>query len=187
MRTKEDVIKIYGNELNSFESEKSKIREFTLTIMTYMPDYFFEDEKIIIHTKSCMVMANELFKLECFRDKFQMSERDSIRCALILHDAMLNGNGSERVYDHPEYVSTYIMTDYWESLLPKFMRKEIADMISSHEGQWNRSETDEYKLKKPESDAEIFVHMCVHVVSVPECTVSLPCVVNAYESFYGNR
>ena len=74
MRSEKEVLDIFSNELNSFETVGTKIREFTLEIMQYMPGYFLEkinglDNKIVIHTKSCMVIANELFRLEVLQGK----------------------------------------------------------------------------------------------------------------------
>jgi len=190
MRSEKEVLDVFSNELNSFETAGTKIREFTLEIMQYMPDYFLEkinglDNKIVIHTKSCMVIANELFRLECFREKFSASERDCIRSALLLHDAMVFGNGEQRkeVFTHPEYVATYLVSDKWEDKLPDFIRKDIAGMIASHSGQWNIGD-DDFHLKKPETECQIFVHMIVHIVESDDCTTSLPVVATAYERLY---
>lgn len=188
MRSEKEVLDIFSNELNSFETVGTKIREFTLEIMQYMPGYFLEkinglDNKIVIHTKSCMVIANELFRLECFREKFTASERDCIRSALLLHDAMVFGNGQTEEFAHPEYVATYLSSDKWEEKLPDFIRKDIAGMIASHSGQWNVGD-DNFHLRKPETECQIFVHMIVHIVESDECTTSLPVVATAYERLY---
>lgn len=191
MRSEQEVMEILKDELDSFETNGTGIKEFTKQILCYMPDYFLQkekdvDNKIVIHTKSCMVIANELFKLESFRDKFQASERDCIRSALLLHDAMLYGSGEkqEKVHEHPEYISMYIQSDKWEKLLPAFLRKEIAGMLASHEGQWNKNGEESLHLPKPQTECEIFVHMCVHLVSVQCCTTMLPVVLKSYNDLY---
>lgn len=191
MRTKKEVLDVFGKELDFFETSGTGIRDFTEKIMCCMPDYFLERENgkdncILIHTKSCMVIAEELFKLECFRDKFQASERDCIRSALLLQDAMLYGAGEEhkRIHDHPEYVSILIQSNSWDELLPAFLRKEIAGMVASHEGQWNKKGEEDLKLAKPETECQIFVHMCSRLVKCPECTTQLPIVAQSYRKLY---
>lgn len=191
MRTEKEVLDVFGKELAAFETTGIGIRNFTEKIMCCMPDYFLErkngnDNCILIHTKSCMVIAEELFKLECFRDKFQASERDCIRSALLLQDAMLYGAGEvhERIHEHPEYISIFIQSNKWEELLPAFLRKEIAGMVASHEGQWNKNGEEDLKLLKPETECQIFVHMCSRLVKRPECTTQLPVVEQSYKELY---
>lgn len=191
MRTEKEVLDVFGKELAAFETTGTGIRDFTKKIICCMPDYFLErnngkDNCILIHTKSCMVIAEELFKLECFREKFQVSERDCIRSALLLQDAMLYGAGEvhERLHEHPEYISIFIQSNKWEELLPAFLRKEIAEMVAAHEGQWNKSGEEDLKLLKPETECQIFVHMCSRLVKRPECTTQLPVVEQSYRELY---
>lgn len=190
MRTEKEILEVFKKELDSFETTGTKIRAFTQEILQYMPDYFLEKEngrenRIVVHTKSCMVIANELFSLECFREKFTASERDCIRSALLLHDAMLYGAGPEhkKIHDHPEYIATYLQSDKWDGILPGYIRKEIASMVAAHSGQWNK-DADNLKLNKPQTECEIFVHMCTHLVSKDTCTVQLPVVVESYRNIY---
>ena len=95
-----------------------------------------------------------------------------IRSALLLHDAMVFGNGQKEEFTHPEYVATYLSSDKWEEKLPDFIRKDIAGMIASHSGQWNVGD-DNFHLRKPETECQVFVHMIVHIVESDECTTIL--------------
>lgn len=191
MRTEKEILDVFGKELESFETSGTGIRNFTKQILCYMPDYFVEkedcgDNDIVIYTKSCLAMANKVFELECFRDKFQASERDCIRSALLLQDAMFYGAGEERkrIHEHPEYIAIYVKNDKWEEFLPAFMRKEIAGMVASHEGEWNKKEEDDLKLTKPVTECEMFVHMVSRLVKSQEVTTQLPIVEKSYKYIY---
>lgn len=191
MRTEKEIMDVFGKELGSFETSGTGIKEFTKQILSYVPDYFMEkgedgDNDIVTYTKSCLTVANKVFELECFRDKFQTSERDCIRAALLLQDAMLYGAGEEhqRIHEHPEYIAIYIKNDKWEELLPAFMRKEIAGMVASHEGEWNKKEPDGLQLTKPVTECEMFVHMISRLVKSQEVTTQLPIVEKSYKYIY---
>lgn len=56
-------------------------------------------------------------------------------------------------------------------------------MVAAHSGQWNK-DADNLKLNKPQTECEIFVHMCTHLVSKDTCTVQLPVVVESYRNLY---
>lgn len=185
MREEKEVLRVFQKELDSFEENGDGVKELTVAVLQQLPDYFWEqtgkgENTIIVHTKASLAFANTLFKLEFIQKRFPESARDMIRSALLLHDGFAYGNGEDRKIkkDHPYMMALYLMNEYWDRYLPNFIREVIADMIGSHSGQWNQA--DGMVLKKPEKDAEIFVHMCVYLASKGDTTVNLPGVVSYY-------
>ena len=186
MIDKQKIEKVFEKELGSFETNGTGIKEFTVEILSTLPDYFFEpsvngsDNLIILLTKSSLAYANELFHLEFFREKFQMSERDCIRSGLFLCDGLIYGQGEEKkqVFIHPELMSNYIRDAVWENLLPGFVRKDIADVVQTHSGQWNAYGN--MTLRKPSTEMEKFVHMCVFMSGRGDCTIRLPITESKY-------
>lgn len=182
------VESIFEKELASFEGTDVSMKNFAIEVMMNLPDYFLKknsngkDNQIVIHTKTCMAFANTLLRLEYFRTKFQVSDRNIIRAALLLHDGMCLGDGQDgkEKHEHPEYIAIYIRNQNWDRLLPLAIREDIAALVESHSGQWNEREGC-LTLKKPESDAAYFVHFCVYMASRTETSILLPSVVSYYE------
>ena len=58
-----------------------------------------------------------------------------------------------------------------------------AALFLPAEKKWNK-DADNLKLNKPQTECEIFVHMCTHLVSKDTCTVQLPVVVESYRNLY---
>ena len=54
------------------------------------------------------------------------------------------------------------------------VRQDIADCVETHSGQWAN-------LRKPTTEMEQFVHMCVYLATRPECTVRLPISASYYQ------
>lgn len=186
MIDKQRIEKVFEKELSSFETSGTGIKEFTLEVLSTLPDYFLEPSNngstniIVLLTRSSLAYANELFHLEFFREKFQMSERDCIRSALFLCDGLFYGQGEEKkqVFLHPELMSNYIRDNVWEKYLPFFVRKDIADIVQTHSGQWNVF--GDKTLRKPITEMEKFAHMCVFMSGRGDCTVKLPITESRY-------
>ena len=196
------IMGVFQKELASFEMHDQTIKNFTIEILKNVPSYFFshdadgKENYILAHTKSCCAFAESLFLLDYYREKFQVSERDCIRSALLLHDAMIYGAEEESgqskpkkytvKHEHPELMYIFLKSNSWDPLLPAFVRDDIAMMVATHSGQWNVTE-DNIELKKPKSEAENFVHQCVYLASKQECTVSLPVTMRYYENALRKR
>ena len=87
---KERVEKTFEKELASFDVPVSGYRDFTVSAICRLPDYFLRqnqdgsDNAIVSHTKASVAFANVLFSLEEYQDMFTSTERDAIRSALML-------------------------------------------------------------------------------------------------------
>lgn len=182
------VEEVFKEELSSFEGPDQSILDFTIQILVNLPDYFLsknakgENNRIIIHTKTCVNFANTLLSLKYFQEKFRVSERNMIRAALLLHDGMLFGDGSDlkEKHEHPEYMAIYLRNEAWDKFLPSFIREDIAAMIETHSGEWNKKDGC-LTLKVPKSEMQHFVHICIYLSSRSESSIHLPAVVSYYE------
>lgn len=181
-----EIQSILKTEFAAFETSDSGILNFTQTVMQYLPEYYFrkrangKENIILLLAKSSFTIANMLFKMDYYMRKFEMSERDCIRSALLLCDGFVYGAenivpaGTHEDPNHPKLMSVFIAHEKWNDLLPAFIRQDIADCVETHSGHWAN-------LRKPTTEMEQFVHMCVYLATRPECTVRLPISASYYQ------
>ena len=179
---------IFQKEIACFEGKATGVVEFTSAVLDSLPTTFagteYKPSGIAIHTKCAFAFAEQLLSLEHNHMLFQMSERDEIRCAVLLHDGFKLGAGSGNTEDpsHPVIMANYIRNERWKDLFPECLRDEIAAAIETHSGQWNVNGNE--SLRKPETPMEEFVHDVVHLASKKSTTIDLPGVAsyNAWKS-----
>lgn len=173
----EEKIKLFETELNYIKDEF--IKEFTKDMLTNLPEYFFEipasstgkyhpsyalgEGGLVRHTKAAVGIAIELSNIY----EFQGNEFDCCISALLLHDGCKNGingkAGDWTVFKHPLEMVNLIEDVYKEQTSEM---KLICDLISTHMGKWTyNSYTKQEELRKPETDLEMFVHLCDYLAS----------------------
>lgn len=173
----DDKIKLFEKELNYINDEF--IKEFTKYILANLPDYFYEipasstgkyhpsyalgEGGLVRHTKAAVRIAMELSNIY----EFQGNELNCCISALILHDGCKNGRtgkaGDYTVFKHPLEV-VELICDICEETTSEI--KLICDLISTHMGKWTYDKfTKKEELRKPETDLEMFVHMCDYLAS----------------------
>lgn len=163
-------------EINFIKSED--IKKDLVNMIENIPDYFFEipasttgkyhpsfalgEGGLLRHTKFAVRIAYDLLKLEMFKEKFDERQRDLILYALIIHDAFKCGMIKENYtkVEHPLISANEVIRI--SSLDEK---EQIASMIRSHMGEWNKDYLGSEVLPKPQTEAEKFVHMCDYLAS----------------------
>lgn len=190
-----NVYKVFNEELSSITDEA--VREFAAAVLESLPGYFWEKPSsstgkyhspvtngrggLVIHVKMAVKAANELVGLEMW--ELGETEKDLVRCAVLLHDGLKYGDGSSQytIFEHPVLMASYIMQDRWEEYLPSAVRKEIAEMIASHHGQWNTSKKTKAILPKPVTKAQMLVHLADYIGSRRDIVLKVSDIADGYE------
>lgn len=190
-----NVYKIFNEELSSITDET--VRGFAAAVLESLPGYFWEKPSsstgkyhspvtngrggLVIHVKMAVKAVNELAGLEMW--ELGETEKDLVRCAVLLHDGLKYGDGSSQytVFEHPILMASYVMQDRWEEYLPKTVRKEIAEMIVSHHGQWNTSKKSQTVLPKPVTKAQMLVHLADYIGSRRDIVLKVSDIADGYE------
>lgn len=129
----------------------------------YHPEYALGEGGLYRHTQAAVGIANALLVLEMFQEKFDATNRDYIRMALILHDTCKSGKDWDNKYtrfDHPVQAAKFV-----KDILQNEIGDTVSELVSSHMGQWNTCKRDRTVLPKPETDGQKFVHMCDYLAS----------------------
>lgn len=170
-------LEIFKDEIELIQNPE--IKQFVQEEIMVLPDYFFEVPAsstgkyhpkyaigkggLVRHTKAAVGIAKDLLKLKHNQELFSSDTRDCIIAALLLHDGWKHGAESKyTIANHPVVAADHILNDN-----PNFaFRKEIADLIRSHMGEWNTDyKTKEVIMPVPKTPEEIFVHECDYLAS----------------------
>lgn len=133
----------------------------------YHPDYGLGEGGLVRHTKAAVKIADSLLVLEQYNEL----NKSEVVASLILHDVIKKGFEEEKYtsFEHPLLASEHVLNVYEKHFieLPDLTKKvnNIASMIESHMGQWNRSHYSKQVLPKPTQPAEQFVHLCDYLAS----------------------
>jgi hypothetical protein len=176
-----DKVKEFEKELVFIKNPK--IKQFVITAIESLPDYFFEvpasstgkyhpdyalgEGGLLRHTRAAVRIAVELSRLEMF--KYSNDEKDLILASLILHDGWKSGEVKSEytLVDHPKIAKFALQNnDHLKDILPENYFSLIQSNIESHMGQWNK----DYKsgveiLPKPITKMQNFVHICDYLAS----------------------
>ena len=170
--------KLFESELADFEGRDTGIAAFAEAVLESLPETVMgtpeKPSAIAIRTRCAYAFAKGLMEMRFVRTTFQISERDEIKCAILLCDAMRNGpDGKGKVDpDHGAKMGAEIRDQKWNAVLPDFIRDEIAELVESHE-EPTRIDGRNYG-RNPETPMEEFVHSCVHLASARKTTMDLP-------------
>ena len=112
-------------------------------------------------------IAEELLSLEYMHNEFTERERDLMLIAILFHDTQKLGDPMEKYtrFDHPLLASEFVKNN---KNITKFDNDDIIFIekaISSHMGEWNKSDYSNIVLPKPETKYEFFVHECDYLAS----------------------
>ena len=129
----------------------------------YHPDYAAGEGGLYRHTVAAVRIA------QCMRDNttihnFSELEFDYIICALILHDTCKCGKNWDSKYTkhgHPLMASELVR----ETLGEGEFCDNVCPLIESHMGQWTTSKYDKTELPFPETESQMFVHLCDYLAS----------------------
>lgn len=163
--------------------KNDRIKKAVETLIELVPDYFFKvpasstgkyhpsfsggEGGLLRHTKVAAKIGKELLSLEYTNNLFTSDEKDLLILGIILHDTQKLGNPEERYtrFDHPLLAAQFIENNKDKTELTEEEIILLKRVISSHMGQWNKSNYSKIELPKPSDKYEFFVHMCDYLSS----------------------
>jgi len=182
-------IKEFSKELGYIES--IFVRALVQDILKEVPEYFFHipasstgkyhpayalgEGGLVRHVHAAIGIARDLFEMD--PTEFSKDEQDTIIAALILHDCMKAGTGTDlhTQTNHPTPMAMFVREfnldhhlnwdgERQQALSP--LMGPIADLISTHMGRWvTDSHTKEVVLTPPETAMQKRVHLCDYLAS----------------------
>lgn len=171
---------VFNVELSKINDEK--IRESTEIILELMPDYFYEipastsgrfhpdfslgEGGLVRHVKVACRVGEELFRDSVFCP-FDEHKKDLIRMAIMLHDGFKSGisYSGHTAFHHPILMHDFIKDNMNKLPISEEDAEDVARMIASHMGPWNRDKDGYEVLPVPKESDEIFVHLCDYIAS----------------------
>ena len=174
-------VEVFKQELEYIKNER--IRRSAEILIDLVPDYFFTvpasstgkyhpsfsqgDGGLLRHTKVATIIGKEVLSLEYTNNLYTEDEKDLLLLGIMLHDTQKLGNPEERYtrFDHPLLAAEFIEQNKEKTELKEEEIRLLKRVISSHMGQWNKSNYSSVELPKPSDKYEFFVHMCDYLSS----------------------
>ena len=170
-----DKVEIFKTEVGYIKD--SRIKESINTLISLLPDYFFEvaasstgkyhpefslnEGGLVRHTKAAVRIALELLNNKSVNN-FSDIEKDLIIGSLILHDGIKHGKIKNQYtqVDHPLLASQFITENKDKTNLKEEEIKFMKSVIESHMGEWNKDFKGKEVLPLPLTKEQRFVHLC---------------------------
>ncbi len=174
-------VEVFKQELEYIKNER--IRKSAEILIDLVPDYFFTvpasstgkyhpsfsqgEGGLLRHTKVATIIGKEVLSLEYTNNLYTEDEKDILLLGIMLHDTQKLGNpeGKYTRFDHPLLAAEFIEQNKDKTELTEEEIKLLKRVISSHMGQWNKSNYSSVELPKPSDKYEFFVHMCDYLSS----------------------
>ncbi|MCI5521776.1 MAG: hypothetical protein MR411_04145 [Tenericutes bacterium] len=167
---------IFNNELELIKNDR--LRRSCEVLLNELPDYFYEipasstgkyhpkfalgEGGLVRHTKVAVRIAYEIIKTQSIGNVFTDDEKDLILISLMLHDGLKEGFPKEKYtkFDHPILAANFVKDKANLTELTSEEVKLISTNISSHMGEWNKSDYSDITLPLPKNKYQKMVHMC---------------------------
>lgn len=167
---------IFNNELELIKNDR--LRRSCEVLLNELPDYFYEipasstgkyhpkfalgEGGLVRHTKVAVRIAYEIIKTQSIGNVFTDDEKDLILISLMLHDGLKEGFPKEKYtrFDHPILAANFVKDKANLTELTSEEVKLISTNISSHMGEWNKSDYSDVTLPLPKNKYQKMVHMC---------------------------
>lgn len=167
---------IFNNELELIKN--NRLRRSCEVLLNELPDYFYEipasstgkyhpkfalgEGGLVRHTKVAVRIAYEIIKTQSIGNVFTDDEKDLILISLMLHDGLKEGFPKEKYtkFDHPILAANFVKDKANLTELTSEEVKLISTNISSHMGEWNKSDYSDITLPLPKNKYQKMVHMC---------------------------
>ena len=167
---------IFNNELELIKNDR--LRRSCEVLLNELPDYFHEipasstgkyhpkfalgEGGLVRHTKVAVRIAYEIIKTQSIGNVFTDDEKDLILISLMLHDGLKEGFPKEKYtkFDHPILAANFVNDKANLTELTSEEVKLISTNISSHMGEWNKSDYSDITLPLPKNKYQKMVHMC---------------------------
>ena len=173
--------KVFDKELAYIKNDR--YRESAKKLIELLPDYFYEvaasstgkyhpsfalgEGGLVRHTKVAVKIAYELSNNNIIGYSFKDDEKDLMIIALIMHDGLKHGKTKEKYvrFDHPILMANYIKENKDKLDFTDQEIEFLANVISSHMGEWNTNPYSDVVLPVPHNKYQRFVHMCDFLAS----------------------
>ena len=141
----------------------------------YHPEYSLGQGGLVRHVKAAVRIAADIMSLrqnEYMRKTPGLNTEyeiwDIVIVALLLHDGFKSGFVQEKYtrFDHPTLMAGKIHE--WGKdceYVPENFIKRVASAVASHMGEWNTNPYTDKVLPLPETEIQMFVHMCDYLAS----------------------
>ena len=167
---------IFNNELELIKNDR--LKRSCEVLLNELPDYFYEipasstgkyhpkfalgEGGLVRHTKVAVRIAYEIIKTQSIGNVFTDDEKDLILISLMLHDGLKEGFPKEKYtkFDHPILAANFVKDKANLTELTSEEVKLISTNISSHMGEWNKSDYSSVTLPLPKNKYQKMVHMC---------------------------
>ena len=167
---------IFNNELELIKNDR--LRRSCEVLLNELTDYFYEipasstgkyhpkfalgEGGLVRHTKVAVRIAYEIIKTQSIGNVFTDDEKDLILISLMLHDGLKEGFPKEKYtkFDHPILAANFVKDKANLTELTSEEVKLISTNISSHMGEWNKSDYSDITLPLPKNKYQKMVHMC---------------------------
>lgn len=175
---------IFDEIINSIENEDMK--EFAKELIKTIPKYFWEvgasstgkyhpayalgELGLARHTCALVRFLNHTFDIDCMGKCFTSRERDMMRIGGMMHDTRKSGDQEDfeknkyTKFNHP-----LLAADVIRQFDGKFLNHNeiecIANMISSHMGQWNTDKRSDVVLPLPIDKYQKMLHWADYLAS----------------------
>lgn len=179
---------IFAKELEFIRSVE--IRNFAIDLLDKIPNYFYVvpasstgkyhpqyalgEGGLVRHTKSAMMIANELLNNNTICSGYTDTQKDIVLVALLFHDSLKHGAEDEAtghtIFAHPTKAVDWIEGMYQAGYtleLDAEILDQILECISSHMGEWNKpyGNSDEAELPLPKTKLQKIVHLADYLAS----------------------
>ena len=167
---------IFNNELELIKNDR--LRRSCEVLLNELPDYFYEipasstgkyhpkfalgEGGLVRHTKVAVRIAYEIIKTQSIGNVFTDDEKDLILISLMLHDGLKEGFPKEKYtkFDHPILAANFVKDKANLTELTSEEVKLISTNISSHMGEWKKSDYSDITIPLPKNKYQKMVHMC---------------------------
>lgn len=181
---REEKIELVQPVLDTFENDD--IKEFAIVLLEGLPDYIWHvgasstgkyhpayslgEGGLMRHQMAVVRFLNFFFELEQYNTKLTSREMDLMRLAGFVHDG--RKSGSQEDYEKSKYTKfdhPIQMADVVRSYNGQYLNSEeiemIAQMISSHMGQWCTDKKSSVELPKPNNKYARMIHLADYLAS----------------------
>lgn len=179
--SKEEKVKTFQNEIDCIKGTAAKDAAMKM-VSELIPDYFWNvaasstgkyhpsyalgEGGLYRHTLAAVRIAIGMFPLTNYTD----DEKDKIIIALIVHDSFKYdiNHSKYTCADHPVIAAGQVKAycELWLSEVDENFGTDIANLILTHMGQWNKDwKTKREIMPKPSTSMQRYVHMCDYLAS----------------------
>ena len=193
--TREEKIAVFQPSLDKFETEEMRL--YCMDMIEQIPDYIFtmpsstsgkyhnatqcKPHGQVYHIIMFAEIMNYRLSLKGNQEKFKSPvQRDAMRCAPYLHDALKCGleGSTYSVHEHPMLAGKWVRETKVEHDIDEKVKEVIARLCERHSGEWTTSKKSKVVLPEPENAMELFVHECDYLSSRNNIDMSPPEYLN---------